>query len=192
MGKAGSGDHSIHELARAKEAGLEAYLQYDAYRRVSLRDHFLPADVGAEDLWTGQYEELGDFATTPYALEHTKNTVILSRSGKVAIDGIVHPVKLKKAAALEPRASIMEIRYDLTNEGSEPLDVMFGVEFAVNLLSGSSFDRYYRSDDRDLGHASSARWGAKRAWLIWLCETTGRRSNAGSVSKIPRGCIGSP
>jgi alpha-amylase len=30
---------------------------------------------------------------------------------------------------------------------------MFGVEFAVNLLSGSSFDRYYRSDDRDLHHA---------------------------------------
>ncbi|NIA16087.1 MAG: DUF1926 domain-containing protein [Nitrospiraceae bacterium] len=161
VGKSGSGDHSIHELARAKETGLEAYLHYDPYRRVSLRDHFLPAHVRAENLWTGQYKELGDFVTAPYALDHTKNAVILSRTGKVTIEGIVHPVALKKTVSLKPRASVMKIRYDLTNEGSEPLDVMFGVEFAVNLLSGSSFDRYYRSDDRDLGHPKLGEMGSE-------------------------------
>ena len=57
-----------------------------------------------------------------------------------------------KTITLAPRASAFEIRYDIRNEGERPLSVLFGTEFAVNLLTGSSFDRYYRSDDRDLGN----------------------------------------
>jgi alpha-amylase len=37
--------------------------------------------------------------------------------------------------------------------------VLFGVEFAINLLSGTAFDRYYRSDDRDLGYAKLGEMG---------------------------------
>ncbi|MCX5770619.1 MAG: DUF1926 domain-containing protein, partial [Candidatus Hydrogenedentes bacterium] len=56
---AGEGRLSIHEIVRAKEAGLENLLVYDPYRRVSLRDHFLPVTTSAHDLWSGRHHELG-------------------------------------------------------------------------------------------------------------------------------------
>ena len=152
VGEAGKGDHSIHELVRAKEAGLESYLVYDPFRRVSLRDHFLPNDVTAKALWDGTYRDLGDFATGVYTLDMGKNRVTLAREGTVWA-GERRPVRVRKTITLEPGASSFGIRYDLVQRGASSLQVMFGVEFAVNLLSGSSFDRYYRSDDRDLHHA---------------------------------------
>ncbi|MCX5759630.1 MAG: uL15 family ribosomal protein [Candidatus Hydrogenedentes bacterium] len=51
VGEDGQGGHSIHQLVRAKEAGLDEYLVYDAYRRVSMRDHFLPDRIEARALW---------------------------------------------------------------------------------------------------------------------------------------------
>jgi alpha-amylase len=150
VGEIGDGDHSIHELVRAKEAGLESYLVYDEYRRTSLRDHFLSPDVTADELWGGSYVEMGDFATGEYSLEVGKNEVRLSRAGMLYLPDGPCPVRLAKTITLAPRASEFEIRYDITNEGAAFLHVLFGVEFAVNLLSGNSFDRYYRSDARDL------------------------------------------
>lgn len=158
VGEEGHGEHSIHELVRAKEAGLDEYLVYDAYRRVSLRDHFLSDGVDARSLWTGSYDELGDFATGGYALEVSENTVIMTRQGVVRGD-TDYPVCVRKAVSLAPRASEFEIRYDLTLSGDKALPVMFGVEWAVNLLSGSAFDRYYRSDDRDLHYAKLGEMG---------------------------------
>jgi len=149
VGESGKGDQSIHELVRAKEPGLDSYLVYDPYRRVSLRDHFLPDTVTPRQLWAGSYQELGDFATNAYRLETRKDTVTLSRDGTVCVEES-RPVRVRKTISLHPRASSFEIRYDISQYGTHPLRVLFGVEFAVNLLSGASFDRYYRSDDRDL------------------------------------------
>jgi len=169
VGEAGEGEYdpgpanSIHELVRAKEAGLDNYLVYDSYRRVSLRDHFLCQEVTPQALWAGAYEELGDFATGSYTVEATRGRVALCREGVVRVDGATFPMSVRKTVCVEPRASAFEIRYDLTNQGEGPLRVLFGVEFVVNLLSGSSFDRYYRSDDRDLGRPQLGEMGCDRA-----------------------------
>jgi alpha-amylase len=158
VNESGQGGQSIHELVRAKEAGLDSYLVYDPYRRVSLRDHFLPEDIDARQLWTGAYQELGDFAVGCYAMETSRDQIRLSRKGSVWANDL-HSVHLQKSISLKPRASEFEIRYDITHCGAEPLTVLFGVEFCMNLLSGSSFDRYYRSDDRDLGYAKLGEMG---------------------------------
>jgi alpha-amylase len=158
VGESGKGDQSIHELVRAKEPGLDSYLVYDPYRRVSLRDHFLPDTVTPRQLWAGSYQELGDFATNPYRLETRKDTVTLSRDGTVWVEES-RPVRVRKTISLHPRASSFEIRYDISQYGTHPLRVLFGVEFAVNLLSGASFDRYYRSDDRDLNYPKLGEMG---------------------------------
>lgn len=150
IGEETHGDQSIHELVRAKEEGLEKFLVYDPYRRVSVRDHFLPDDVTAQALWAGLHEELGDFATAPYTLSVADNSLTLARTGNVVIAGQAHLIELRKTISLAPRASAFEIRYDLCNRADRPLSVLFGCEFAVNLLTGSAFDRYYRSEDRDL------------------------------------------
>jgi len=159
VGESGPGDQSIHELSRAKEAGLENYLVYDAYRRVSLRDHFLAEDVTARSLWDGTYQELGDFATGTYALHTDSESVVLSREGHVCVGEATHPVTVRKTITLLPRASSFEIRYDLHQYGQAPLRVWFGSEFCVNLLTGTAPDRYYRSDDADLQNAPLGEMG---------------------------------
>jgi alpha-amylase len=161
VGDPTTGDHSIHELVRAKEAGLDHYLAYDSYRRVPLRDHFLQEDVTPQALWACAYAELGDFAMGCYSLETGKNTVILERTGVVETGNARYPVTLRKTATLAPRASGIEIRYDVRNRAELPFTALFGVEFAVNMLSGSSFDRYYRSDDRDLHQAKLGTMGCE-------------------------------
>ncbi len=158
VGGSGKGDQSIHELVRAKEAGLDSYLVYDPYRRVSLRDHFLPENVTPQQLWAGGYQELGDFTNGGYVLEASKDRVCLTREGTVWT-GDLYPVRLCKTILLRPRASSFEIRYDISQHGVQPLCLLFGVEFAVNMLSGSSFDRYYRSDDRDLHYTKLGEMG---------------------------------
>lgn len=161
IGESGSGDHSIHELVRAKEAGLENLLVYDVYRRVPLRDHFLRDDVSPESLWAGTQAELGDFSTGAYTLQTSKNAVTLERTGTVRMGADVFPVTVRKTISLAPRAHEMEIRYDIRNDGGQSLDALFGVELAINMLSGSSFDRYYRSNDRDLQYAKLGSMGCE-------------------------------
>jgi alpha-amylase len=148
-------------MVRAKEAGLENLLVYDPYRRVSLRDHFLGKSTSAHDLWGGRHPELGDFATGAYdlKLDAKKGTVILSRAGTIKQGQASFPATVRKTIALQPRATFFEIRYDVTFHGSERVTCLFGVEFAVNLLSGASFDRYYRSDDADLHYARLGEMG---------------------------------
>ncbi len=165
-----NGSKSIHDIVRVKEAGLERYLAYDPYRRVSLRDHFLPVDTGVEQLWTVGHQELGDFATSPYRLETSSDRVILSRDGVVAVDGGV-PVGVRKEVSIDARASEVRILYDITSSGGAGTEVLFGVEFAANFLSGTAFDRYYRSDDVDLNYAKLGEQGADEELNhIALCD----------------------
>ena len=158
---AGEGGQSIHEIVRAKESGLENLLVYDPYRRVSLRDHFLPEATSTHDLWSGRHHELGDFATGEYdlKLDAKKGMVVLSREGMIRQCEAGFPATVRKTVTLQPRATFFEIRYDVAFHGSEQVTCLFGVEFAVNLLSGSSFDRYYRSDDADLHYVRLGEMG---------------------------------
>lgn len=146
---------SIHEIVRMKEPGLDRFLVYDTYRRSSLRDHFLAADTSAEALWSNSATELGDFVQGSYDFDTRKGALTLSRAGLAA--GI--PVKVRKAIKLKKDASRFKIQYDIQNDGDAPLAALFGVEFAVNLLTGSADDRYYFSEDRDLGRPQLGRSG---------------------------------
>ena len=138
---------SIHELVRVKESGLDTYLVYDPYRRVCLRDHFLSREVTTEQLWKSTQEELGDFATAPYEFQIHKDGVVLSRTAP--IDGMM--ARVCKRIRLKKGASRLEIQYHIENRGERVLETLFGVEFALNFLTGSAHDRYYVSETRELG-----------------------------------------
>ncbi|HOZ49438.1 MAG TPA: DUF1926 domain-containing protein [Candidatus Hydrogenedentes bacterium] len=151
MADEADGEHSIHEVIRVKERGLEHYLVYDPYRRVSLREHFFEGTVSADALWRGEDLDRGDFSVGVYAAHAENNGVTLERRGRVVMGGAVFPLRLTKRISLDPRASRFEIRYDLENLAAGEFSAVFGVELVINLLTGTAFDRYYRSDDRDLG-----------------------------------------
>ena len=158
VGEEESGDLSIHELVKAKEQGLENFLIYDPYRRVSLRDHFFNETTPVEAFWTGCQEEYGDFSTGAYTAERQDDGVTLTREAALDWEG-KQLLRVSKRLTLPPDASQVEIRYDIAHRGSAPIETRFGVEFAANLLTGAAFDRYYWSEDCDLGQAKLGEQG---------------------------------
>jgi alpha-amylase len=152
------GQQSIHDLVKAKESGLDKYLTYDPYRRVSLRSHFFAEGMRTIDLMDGVQEDLGDFATAVYSLETTPESVIMIHEEDLDRSSGMR-ARLSKTISMAPDARRVEIRFDILNCGETALEARFGVEFAVNLLTGSAPDRYYRSDDKDLAQAQLGKRG---------------------------------
>ncbi len=153
IGESAQGDLSIHEMVKAKEAGLDNYLVYDPWRRVSLRDRFLDSSATPDSLWCNRAREYGDFAKGVYTAVCEEDGLTLRREGTVHSDEGAVPVCVSKRVSLAAGESAVEIRYDIACGGAWPKNLFFGVEFAANLLTGSAQDRYYRSDGTDLGRA---------------------------------------
>ncbi len=141
-----SGAASIHDMVKAKEAGLEKALDYDWHRRISLLDHFLDSGADLESFSRAKYREAGDFTVQPYEYmpkrRGSETSLVLRRLGKV--DDL--PVKLEKEITLYARQSIVNIVYEITNLGREKLDAWFGPEFNFSMLAGRSDDRYYEAE----------------------------------------------
>ena len=153
IGESAQGDLSIHEMVKAKEKGLDSYLVYDPWRRVSLRDRFLDVSATPDSLWCNRAREYGDFAKGLYTVVREEDGITLRRDGTVQGDDGPVPVSLSKHIRLAAGESAVEIRYDIACGGAWPKNLFFAVEFAANLLTGSAEDRYYRSDGTDLGRA---------------------------------------
>lgn len=140
---------SIHDHFQSKEAGLDQLLFYDTYRRASLRDHFYDANVSVEDLYRNTAPELSDLFQRPYACTVRDGALELSGFGTVECGG-PQPVEVRKTITLSARESCIEIVYDIGYHGAATFAGLFGVEFSVNLLTGSAPDRYYHTEERDL------------------------------------------
>jgi alpha-amylase len=162
LGQENSGDQSIHDLAKVKEDGLEKLLVYDPYRRSSLRDRFLAMDTTAEDLWACREREFGDFATGSYCAKTAGGRVTLVRQGYLML-GKPLKVRVQKTLRVDPCASSVEILYDIANMSDTAFEALFGVEFGINLLAGDAHDRYYRSDEKDLGRPRLGSRGCEAA-----------------------------
>ncbi|MFH1387671.1 MAG: alpha-amylase/4-alpha-glucanotransferase domain-containing protein [bacterium] len=138
-----AGAASIHEIVNVKEPGLDKALVYDWHRRVCLLDHFLADGTDIENFSQVKYFEAGDFINQPYEfLPHRRGneaSMVLRRLGKVG--GI--PIKLEKTISLCSKQSIININYEITNQGNSAVELHFGPEFNFSLLAGNAPDRYY-------------------------------------------------
>ncbi len=142
------GTKSIHDLVLSKEAGLERYLHYDRYRRVSLLDHFLRSDATIEAFHRGDYGEQGDFLTGAYeagTVERSGDRIVsLRRSGRVWKDGEARRVSVEKQVRIGSRGAFLDVTYHLENLDEQPLETWFGVEWNFAMLAGDSPDHRYR------------------------------------------------
>ncbi len=127
---------NIHDLLGSKEKGLEKFLIYDSYRRLSLLDHFFPAGLTLEGLKDARYEELGDFINAQYSVRQKKEnqaiSLILQREGKINYNGKKIPLAVSKELSLNAQEAQFSIKYQLRNLSAEPLDIVFGVEFNIS------------------------------------------------------------
>ena len=147
----GHGTSSIHDRVVFKQEGLDERLQYDAWPRKSLLDHFFDADVSLEQVAAGAITDPGDFISGIYEARLRRSTdriqLLLSRTGR-AFD---YPLKITKGITMESGSGTVEIAYLLEGVPQEhPLH--FAVEFNFSGLPAGVDNRYYyRGDGERLG-----------------------------------------
>lgn len=141
------GTPNVNDRVVFKQEGLDQLLQYDAYLRKSLIDHFYEPDLTLEELAACQETELGDFVTSPY--EHrvrrqgSEVQLILQRSGSVASQS----VRLTKEVRLRGDSDTLEVRYLLENCPRQPR-LHFAVECNFAGMAAGADDRYFYTDGR--------------------------------------------
>ncbi|NLN06284.1 MAG: DUF1926 domain-containing protein [Firmicutes bacterium] len=144
---------SIHHITRVKEAGLERFLVYDAYRRLSLLDHFYPPGTVLDSPDAAQ-AEAGDFVCGTYELKQLaadkKASLLLERQGRVSLRARHYSVTVRKALSYLPQSGEISFDYELQNMGKEPLGIIFAVEFNLTFLAGKAADRYYHAPGQKL------------------------------------------
>lgn len=153
----GAGASSIHEMVKAKEAGLEALLQYDGYLRESLVDHLSPRALTTGDLLSGRPPSDPGFRQGVYEphLEGgggkaKKGTKAAGGSVRLTRTGYFHGrnVTVSKTIAFTGKDAF-EVAYEISHDGRDALESFFAVEMNYALLAGEAHDRYYYHDGSD-------------------------------------------
>jgi len=145
---------SIHDRIETKEEGLEKYLVYDWYRRVSFVDHMMPFGTEFEQFAANKYHEMGDFIIEPFEYttkkSNTKLSVEFSRKGHIYYPDRTADLTVGKNIDIMLKQPVIEANYTLENRSDFELGFIFGVEFNWAMLAGDSPDRYYYIGNHDL------------------------------------------
>jgi alpha-amylase len=134
----GEGATTIHALRGAKEEGLADLLDYDAYRRGSFVDHWLP--TGATLMEFHRRGGGAGLALAPYTMRITRpgGRPLLTLEGSEQRAGA--SLRVRKRFRLAPDAPRLEVEYDLASEGVVLAD-RFGVELNLAFYMGPPPDR---------------------------------------------------
>lgn len=133
---------SIHDRVVFKQEGLDQRIQYDAYPRKSLLDHFYADGTPLEAVAAGKAAEQGDFLQGAFEARVRRNPdriqVQMTREGTAC--GV--PLKITKGLTLAAGSSTLEIGYLL--EGlPQGRGFLFGVEFNFSGMPAGADDRYF-------------------------------------------------
>jgi len=145
---------SIHDRIETKEEGLEKYLVYDWYRRVSFVDHMMPFGTEFEQFAANKYHEVGDFIIEPFEYttkkSNTKLSIEFSRKGHINYPDRTADLTVGKNIDIMLKQPVIEANYTLENRSDFELGFIFGVEFNWSMLAGDSPDRYYYINNHNL------------------------------------------
>lgn len=124
----------IHSAeVRAKEAGLEKYLQYDRFRHMPFVDYVLPRGISQDELLRGDFQPLGSSWETGMTWQVCENEglhAVFEGDMQVQGEGLLHVIK-----EFALRSDILEIRYSMTLEQGDALDAVWATELALGLTS---------------------------------------------------------
>ena len=138
--EAGEGAVSIHDLIKVNEPGISRRLWYDAYERRSGLVHILPTGTTPDEFEQADFVELGGFVTGAFeVVEVGGDRVVLERKGSARIgDGRSVPLGVRTAYVFGPdrRVPTLDFSVEVTNSGSEALEALLGIEWALNMLGG--------------------------------------------------------
>lgn len=139
--QAQEGIPGIHDLRRATPTDLVNGLCYDQWERAAFLDHFFTGPDPLSAWVCGHLDERGDFIEALWGFKPTSSGVVLDRLGRVRTEpDLSHPLHLRKEYAFTENRSLT-VLYRMQNQGSDRLDVRFGVElnfFLPGLAFGQS------------------------------------------------------
>jgi alpha-amylase len=133
---------SIHDRVVFKQEDLDQRLQYDAFARKSLMDHFYDNEATLEAVARGEAMERGDFVELPFEakLRRGSDRVQLQMRRDGNAWGI--PITLTKAITLTTGSDRLSITYLLEHlPPGKPLH--FAIEMNFAGLPGGADDRYF-------------------------------------------------
>jgi len=133
------GPRSVHSSRGVRRGNFEGQLEYDAYERASLLDHFFKSTGLISRFATGELEDTGDFIGQPYEITESDNTVTLTRDGVVRVGGRNTQVQIAKTIQLEDEHTF-EVKYKVKAPGA--LEGRFGVEWNLTALAPTGPDRW--------------------------------------------------
>jgi hypothetical protein len=157
---------TIHDIFSVKEPGLVELLHYDRYERRNGIALLLPpgSDYSLEQLATGDWEDLGDFAEEPFEVASlADDRMTLRRSGALRASGAVRrgssvradtrtrPLVVEKTFAVGGNRRVPTLELTVRLENTGPTDVAFdlAIEWNVNLLGGGhNAAAFYELPDR--------------------------------------------
>jgi alpha-amylase len=142
---AGGGVRTIHDRLEAKEAGLDALLTYDTFRRAVLLDGVFPGagPVDALAPWAGARAVLAGTAMT-----HEVGAADGVAWARLAATPAALSLEVIKRVALPRDGARLDVEYRLRWRGGEPLDARWGVQCNLALTAGAADGRYYRVTGR--------------------------------------------
>ncbi len=133
--------HSIHNLTKSKEEGLENKIYYDWYKRANLVDHFLHPNTDLNSFQKCNYGEQGNFVGTPYECKLNRNGVQLSRNGMVWIEDKKKDVLVSKEIEILKgfkKSNHLKVNYSISSSTQQTIQPLwFAPEFC---FSFSVFD----------------------------------------------------
>jgi 4-alpha-glucanotransferase len=146
------GAQSIHEQTRAKEAGLDRWLNYDRWARHSFRLLLFSREKKHQDCGTVQLGEDAGLAAGSYRVVN-----VSSAKASFASEGSADWAAEKTFSFVDTAAGfgiVCEVALRRTATGTA--SVFVGIETVLNFLAPASHDRYFES----AGQRNSLRWSA--------------------------------
>lgn len=143
---------SIHDRIVFKQADLDQRLQYDAFARKSLMDHFFDEETTLESVAKCEAMERGDFVELPFETKLRRGMdraqVHMRRDGNAW--GI--PITITKAITMSTGSDRLSVAYLLENlPPGRPLH--FAIELNFAGLPAGADDRYFTDEHGNrLGH----------------------------------------
>lgn len=141
------GAHSIHDLVRTKELGLEKLVREDPYVRRAFVDHVLPASATPATLAEGPYRPIVDLPHAAYQIveaseDRASSWAILQYAGE--------GLRIRKAIRLSGDSATLEVSYDVSRVEGEGGPCLFAVENVFTLLGGDDPERFWDLPDRGI------------------------------------------
>jgi alpha-amylase len=131
---------SIHDAVIAKEGNLERFLKYDRFPRVCLLDHLLSPSTSLEEVVSGTFKDLGNFAGVPYSERQCdeRGRLVLSAAGAVSSGGMNAGLTIEKVLTVPAHGASLAVEYRLRFDEALRWELVFAVEFNLHFSSPGS------------------------------------------------------